>query len=280
MSFKRVVIGAALLVALFVAFLGMRKAPNDMAFLGILSVVVAGGLYEFYGLMEKMDARPYKALGIVFSVAVIFCWSSMVRGTYELLQHLYLLFAFIVLLFVWQALSKKTQIKDAAATAIGFFYLWIFWLCLAIIYQNPWFGLPAVAVTVFSVKIGDIAAYFSGRAIGKHKLIPRISPKKSIEGTVFGIAACMAVVLFMVRLLLKSSLNFSQWSHWEAIIFGCSLGVMGLLGDLAESAIKRQAKVKDSSRLFGDMGGVLDLIDSLIFAAPTAYFLLVLMRKV
>ena len=274
MLLKRVVIGAALLTALLIAFVGIRKAPNDMTFLAILSVVVAGGLYEFYCLVEKTGARPYKALGIVFSLAAVFCWSQMVRGTYELLQHQNLLFAFIVLLFLWQALGKKSQIKDAAATAIGFFYLWLFWLCLAIIYQNPRFGLPAVALTVFSVKVGDIAAYFSGSAIGKHKLIPRISPKKSIEGTVFGIAACAAVAFLAVTLFPKS---FFYFSHWEAIIFGCSLGIMGLFGDLSESAIKRQAGVKDSSRLFGDMGGVLDLIDSLIFAAPTAYFLLLLM---
>jgi len=274
MLLKRVVIGAALLTALLIAFVGIRKAPNDMTFLAILSVVVAGGLYEFYCLVEKTGARPYKALGIVFSLAAVFCWSQMVRGTYELLQHQNLLFAFIVLLFLWQALGKKSQIKDAAATAIGFFYLWLFWLCLAIIYQNPRFGLPAVALTVFSVKVGDIAAYFSGSAIGKHKLIPRISPKKSIEGTVFGIAACAAVAFLAVTLFPKS---FFYFSHWEAIIFGCSLGIMGLFGDLSESAVKRQAGVKDSSRLFGDMGGVLDLIDSLIFAAPTAYFLLLLM---
>ena len=277
MLLKRVIIGAALLAALLIAFIGIRRAPNDLTFLAILSIVVAGGLYEFYTLMEKMGARPYKVLGIVFSLLAVFCWSRMVQGTYSLLQHLNLLFAFILLLFLWQALGKKSQIKDAAVTAVGFFYLWLFWLCLAIIYQNPWLGLPAVALTVLAVKVGDIVAFFSGSALGKHKLIPRISPKKSIEGTVLGIAGCVAVAVLARRLF---PANFSYFSYGEAIIFGSSLGIMGLLGDLSESAIKRQAGVKDSSRLFGNMGGVLDLIDSLIFAAPTAYILLRLMRQV
>jgi phosphatidate cytidylyltransferase len=127
------------------------------------------------------------------------------------------------------------------------------------------------------VKAGDIAAYISGRAIGKHKLTPRISPKKSIEGTVFAVAACTAVVFLTVKIFSK---HFYYFSDWEAIIFGSSLGVMGLLGDLSESAIKRQAQVKDSSRLFGDMGGVLDLIDSVVFATPAAYFLFMFMAKV
>lgn len=279
MLLKRVVIGAALLTALLIAFVGIRKAPNDMTFLAILSVVVAGGLYEFYCLVEKTGARPYKALGIVFTVLIIFSRSKLIWGNLPVLWASNLLFAFIVLfivlLLLWQAVGKGTQIKDAAATAIGFFYLWLFWFCLAMIYAH--WGLPAVALTVFSIKVGDIAAYFSGSAIGKHKLIPRISPKKSIEGTVFGIAACAAMAFLAVTLFPKS---FFYFSHWEAIIFGCSLGIMGLFGDLSESAIKRQAGVKDSSRLFGDMGGVLDLIDSLIFAAPTAYFLLLLMGLV
>jgi len=275
MLLKRVAIGAALLAALSVAFMGIHRAPNDLAFMAVLSVVVAGGLYEFYSLMEKMGARPYKALGIGFSLLAVFCWPPIVWTTYQFLSPYNLLFAFIVILILWQALGKKSQIKDAAATIIGFFYLWLFWLCLTIIYLDPSLGLPAVALTVFSVKVGDIVAYFSGSALGKHKLIPRISPKKSIEGTVFGIAACVAIVVLALRLF---PAYFPYSSYGRAIIFGSSLGIMGLWGDLSESAIKRQAGVKDSSRLFSDMGGVLDLIDSLTFAAPTAYILLRVMR--
>ena len=131
MLLKRVVIGAALLTALLIAFVGISKAPNDMTFLAILSVVVAGGLYEFYCLVEKTGARPYKALGIVFAVLLVFSCSKLIWGNLLVLGPSNLLFAFVVLLLLWQAVGKEAKIKDAAATAIGFFYLWLFWLTLA-----------------------------------------------------------------------------------------------------------------------------------------------------
>jgi phosphatidate cytidylyltransferase len=120
-------------------------------------------------------------------------------------------------------------------------------------------------------KLGDIGAYLVGSRFGKTPLLPRISPKKSIEGSVGG-------VLFSVAGALASR-PFLNLETGRLIFMGIVLGVLGQLGDLSESLIKRDCQVKDSGVILPGMGGVLDVMDSLLFTAPVFYFYLSIILK-
>lgn len=134
------------------------------------------------------------------------------------------------------------------------------------------FGLDALVSLLMVVKLGDTGAYAVGRLFGTHRLAPRLSPGKTLEGAVgailFGVlGAFISFHWLLPQLGLKAGIP-----HWIPILaYGVILAVVGMIGDLAESLIKRDARQKDSSRLVPGLGGALDLIDSALMAAPVAY---------
>ncbi len=127
-------------------------------------------------------------------------------------------------------------------------------------------GAAALALVIFVPKCGDIGAYFTGRYLGRHPMTPILSPKKTWEGLAGGLAASMATALVV-----------NAWvplfgTVAEAALFGLVVGGAGVLGDLAESMIKRDCGAKDASRSVPGFGGILDVVDSILFAAPVAYW--------
>jgi phosphatidate cytidylyltransferase len=129
-----------------------------------------------------------------------------------------------------------------------------------------------LASTIFVPKYGDIGAFFAGTFLGRHKMTPILSPKKTWEGFVGGLfgAALAAVVIAAVGDWTSTTLF--RGGYGEAIVFGIVVGVAGVLGDLAESLIKRDCQIKDASKSLPGFGGLLDVMDSVLFAAPVAYF--------
>jgi phosphatidate cytidylyltransferase len=125
----------------------------------------------------------------------------------------------------------------------------------------------AVVLTVFAA---DTLAYLTGRVVGRHSLAPRLSPKKTWEGLAGG--ALAGVFVSFITLYDK---RHEYLSVWQAIVLGLVVVIAAVLGDLFESALKRDLEVKDTGRLLGGHGGVLDRVDALLFAAPAAYFLVV-----
>lgn len=139
--------------------------------------------------------------------------------------------------------------------------------------NNAW-GLSAFLSMVIVVKVSDSGAYTVGRLIGRHKLAPKLSPGKTIEGALgglaFGCATSWLVFAFGVPLLVAGNSGpAAPW--WGSILFGAIVTIAGVVGDLAESLIKRDAARKDSSRWLPGLGGVLDILDSILAAAPAAY---------
>jgi phosphatidate cytidylyltransferase len=124
-----------------------------------------------------------------------------------------------------------------------------------------------LALAVFVPKCCDIGAYTLGRLIGRHKMTPVLSPKKTWEGAFGGVIAAVLAAVAIDRLGPTPVLG--EW-HWQ-IGFGVSVGIAGMLGDLAESLIKRDCQTKDASAAVPGFGGVLDVVDAIIFAAPVAY---------
>lgn len=136
-------------------------------------------------------------------------------------------------------------------------------------------GIVPLASLVAVVKAGDIAAYAVGSLAGRHRMAPALSPGKTWEGAVASLAASIAAAC-AVPTVAGPGLPSQPWGGW--LLFGAAVGVAGMVGDLAESLLKREAGAKDSGRSLGGLGGVLDLVDSLLFAAPVAWLLWTLGR--
>jgi phosphatidate cytidylyltransferase len=140
--------------------------------------------------------------------------------------------------------------------------------------SSPWMGLMVVALPLAATWIGDAAAYFAGTAWGRKKLFPSVSPAKSWVGAwagTLGAAAAGVIWLMVVRPYLP---GLPVPGLAGAAVMGALLGIAAIVGDLAESLLKREAGMKDSGRLFPGHGGVLDRLDALVFTLPTAYILL------
>lgn len=135
-------------------------------------------------------------------------------------------------------------------------------------------GALLLIYVILTIKAGDIGAYFTGRALGKHKLAPWLSPAKTVEGAIGAMVAAMAVAV-AGTLAWPTSLG-APFTVPQALVFGLFMAVTGHLGDLVESAFKRDMKIKDSGRLVPAFGGLLDLLDSPLFAAPIAWLALTL----
>ena len=134
-------------------------------------------------------------------------------------------------------------------------------------------GRVALLLFILLVKIGDVGAYFTGMKFGKHKLIPEISPKKSVEGLIGGYVYALAVSLIAWGIASRfgGKLCDLHYPLIHALILPLLLTTTGVVGDLAESLIKRSVNIKDSGTHFPGMGGILDILDSLLFSAPVAY---------
>lgn len=278
-------------------------------FAGFIALVSTLALLEFYKLARVKGVEPQVGNGVVFGLFLITAFMhgrcqylimNLLAGvgiaapfptmTQSLLILMLLFFPFTI---IFEVLRKKsTPLLNIAATMFGVLYVSFFLGSLVGLRElfapgdfpvyrhfdvvgvnvpedvvamiDGWGGRTVIAVFV-SIWMCDSTAYFAGRAMGKHKLLERISPHKTIEGAVAGLLAAVAVFLAAKALVLP----FLGW--FDALVCGLIVGVFGQLGDLAESMLKRDAGVKDSSALIPGHGGVLDRFDSLIVVSPLMF---------
>ena len=175
----------------------------------------------------------------------------------------------LVLAFVlhWVGQTRQSATIAIAATVLGAGWIGLCLGHLLLLRDIPDKGRLATFAVLLAVWAGDIGAFFAGRMIGRHKLAPRLSPGKTWEGFVFGTIATVFVAF--VALYKQHYISIVQ-----SILLGLVIAVVGPLGDLFESGIKRDMQVKDSGRLLGGHGGVLDRLDAPLFAFVAAYYLL------
>lgn len=220
---------------------------------------------EFFRISRMGGRMPNEAVGL--AAALLFPLAAYANG---LLALTLVIFVLLMACAVWYVLTPRANIADVAVTAFGPIYTSLAFSSIVLIRMGD-DGLPGALLALavmLSIWGNDAMAYFVGSAIGRHKLAPRISPSKSVEGFVGGIVGSV-LVWVVVALFLVKDLTVPL-----AALCGLVVGVAGVFGDLFESRIKRGAGVKDSGNLIPGHGGLLDRSDSMLFGGMAAFFLL------
>jgi len=271
---------------------------------GLLALIGSLALWECYSIFEKAGLRVMKLWGIASGLALLagswFLYKhSGSPASWRATESTVLLFESTVLCLALMGCFVGTMahrddgkpfapVATIGATMLGLIYVsWLFNFLIKVYFIEPscgqhggwalYHGKYAVFYLILVTKLSDSGAYVVGSWLGRHKMSPRISPKKTWEGAAGAIVTATLAGLGAFYLF-RESLVPLHMTPLHAMIVGALLGVVGIVGDLAESIIKRQADVKDSGRWLPGIGGMLDLIDSLLFTAPAlyAYFRLVL----
>jgi phosphatidate cytidylyltransferase len=262
----------------------------------LLAVVSALGAWEFYRIARGSGARPLEDVGIALAGLLPLAVHAHYLGLFALRPALGAVVVLAILAStIWLRGVDGRPLGAAAATLLGVAYTaGMLTYGYAIRYHDVVRGYdlvgarhlalgplavrvpPGGALLIFPLVVtwaSDIGAYFVGRAIGGRKLIPSVSPGKTVAGAVGGLVASMIVAWLYARSVLVpvASLGFTPWG---ALGFGAAISLAAQVGDLFESLLKREGGVKDSSRIIPGHGGVLDRFDSLIFVLPLAYLLL------
>jgi len=237
---------------------------------------VAAGLAEFYGMCRANGAKPLKWFGIACAVCLVIVQIACIKRDVTLTRPLAAaaLAVMLTILIAHMSTSRGSNyLTDVAATVLGLLYVWFLGVFFIVGIRHLSGGFAALMILLFCAKGGDSIAYGVGRKYGKTKMIPRISPKKSWEGGLAGVAGSVAIAVFLNWFFARWGYTFAE--AWWAAVLGLAIGVSSIVGDLIESCFKRSAGVKDSSLLFRWYGGVLDVGDSFIVSSPIVYFLLV-----
>lgn len=248
-------------------YLIVREAPAA-AYFALLAVAACLALRELYRLSEGSGARPHKLLGAL--VALL----AMASGVESRLPLEYAVVVGLVaapILSLRRGGEWRRVFADVGATLfvglfVGLLFGYLGRLRMVEAAGTGEAGRDLVFLLFLVVWGGDMAAYYVGSYIGRRPLAPRVSPRKTIEGAAAGIAGALAAA-FLARAWFMSRLEVV-----DCVVLGVALGIAGMLGDLVESMLKRGAGAKDSAALLPGHGGILDRVDSLLYAAPVLYY--------
>ena len=268
----RVFIGAGTLVVVLCVFAVDHYWTGGFLSAALLSAIALSASYELCEVLERAGIPVFRVATAGASFVVALLPAVVLRaweGTSPFAPQAGVIFGFMMLAF-GMGMRKGNPPWGAKAVIGSTFVLVYVGLSLSFLVRLrdiPVVGEELLLFSIGCAKLGDIGAYFVGRTFGRHQLSPKLSPKKTVEGAFGGVVGSLAAAL-IVRLLFGGSLGLPTLVVWAVI-----LTVAAQFGDLAESLIKRAADIKDSSPTLGTMGGVLDLVDSLLLSAPVAYIL-------
>lgn len=247
----------------------------------IITLLTAGlgavAMWEFVKLTNVSKKKHYRQLLIGTTIVVIIgFFISTIDSSYSLLP-IVLLFIGIIALFLYHFNKIQGCTQSIAQGFFGLFYIAVpLGLILKILYlYSPCKigheGRLWLVYLLVVTKITDVGAYFGGRLFGNKKLAASISPGKTVAGALAGFVS--AIIFSLLFYSISHLVPNYYLTFYESLWLGATIGILGQAGDLAESLLKRDAQVKDSNRLPG-LGGILDMLDSLLFTAPVIYFFL------
>ena len=248
---------------------------NRWVLLFVTLALTIGAMYEFFHRIKKKGIPIYSYTGIVIGVIIPLVAFFQLEPARK--WDLLFIAAALLVIFVMQ-LSRNDNtnaIVGISCTLFGVLYVsWFFSFLIKIYYlmpEVPNAGVKMLAFLLLVTKCGDMGALLVGSKYGKKLLVPKISPKKTVEGAMGSTAASVMAALIGCQLI-PVQLDLSLW---HIALMGAVFGGLGQLGDMSESMIKRDLGVKDSGKMLPALGGALDAIDSLLFSAPVFYFYII-----
>ena len=243
----------------------------------VVAVAALLGVIEFYTMVGRRGWQPLTFFGTLWTLFFIFNayyapqYSS---NNIHILVTSALIASTVALSLVWvlflRSSGEKVMVSWAASVA-GIFYMgWLlsYWVLIMNSYGGDWNGRDWIILALFSTFAVDTTAYFIGRAWGRHKMAPTVSPGKTWEGAAGGLVGAIVAVIALA-LLLDIDISYS-----EMVILGLLIAVFAQLGDLAESKLKRSMGVKEAGNLIPGHGGILDRLDSIVFTGVVVYYCL------
>jgi phosphatidate cytidylyltransferase len=259
------------LVVLPVLLAGLLLGPGVLGAAIVLAVLLIG-LWEFFGLLEARGLSPYRVTGVLVMVAIFAEVITRLDWTGPTVWPMVAIVCLTSLLL--RVGDFAATVPAAALTLMGATYLGALGGTIAGLRllepqaMAPW----RLALLLAAVMASDTVAFFVGSAVGKRKLAPTISPGKTVEGAVGGLLGGVGGALAVWAAGLPGV------PAWHAAALGAVVALLGMLGDLLESLLKRWAGIKDSGRLFPGHGGMLDRLDSVLFGSPVVYYYFSWMR--
>ncbi|OGO78451.1 MAG: hypothetical protein A2Y23_03735 [Clostridiales bacterium GWB2_37_7] len=257
-------VGAPLIVLFLIV-----KGNYLYLFAGVLSLV---GMYEYYRAIKATGVKTVDFAGYIFCVA--FYILQLIYPRTEVFSKIAAIM--LIFLFSYEIFTRKSSVNGIVHTLFGFIYVG-FLLAHIIFINNLEDGAVLIWLPFLTAWFTDTAAYFTGISIGKHKLSPIISPKKTVEGAIGGIIG--STVLTTAFGIVIGNYNNSVGIQ-NFVLIGLICGVVSQLGDLAASYIKRHTNLKDFGNLIPGHGGILDRFDSILFTMPVVYYYFLLVQNI
>ncbi len=289
MDKKRITIALCIGVVIILAFC-LIPCSWPVGLIGLL--LFAGvGTWEFYGLLNTVGLKTSTKWGISSGlIFVVATWFNALgkhisyRGFTISDNMLWCILLMVIISNFFRVLSYpnlRKGLDSCMGTILGLVYVPLLWSFVIRLFLLGDLSKPGWAAfyVILCMKMADSGGYFFGTRFGKNRLAPIISPKKSWEGLIGGIVFCV-IVNVIWWIVTKGHLNSAiSFSLVDALVLGFLFPIVGTLGDLVESMFKRAVDVKDSNTMVYGLGGILDMVDSILFAAPMLYIYIELFLK-
>jgi phosphatidate cytidylyltransferase len=272
-------------LGLWVVVLAVILTASKPGFLLVMGAIALVALMEFYQIAQARGVRPFKWTGLVCgALLIVASYFAREYAKNPGMQHLdsfifTLALCCLASIVVWQRRKAAELVQGGVYTIFGFIYvIWLFTYLIKIVFLFPeadaragfWYVLFLLVITKFS----DMGAYLVGSAIGRHKVVSWVSPNKTAEGFVGALIFAQIGALGCLFVLGSGPEGLHNLTYVHASVLGLLLGITAVIGDLVESVFKRGSEVKDSGAVLPGIGGMLDLVDSILFTAPLLYFYL------
>lgn len=254
----RILSAIIMLPLLIIVFIGDRLLLVGCFATGLM------GINEFYRGFENIKIKPSK---LVANLSILGLYAINIFAPNEHRFYMLWMMAVITMSFLYLFNVEHRELTDAMATITGIFYVVFFSFHVVLVDQTGEYGIMVwlILLTAFGT---DIMAYFTGYALGKHKLATKISPKKTIEGSIGGILGSVVFCAIFGYFVIP-------WLLIHCILLGFIGGIISQLGDLTASIFKRKMGIKDYGNLIPGHGGILDRFDSVLFTAPMVYYYII-----